>query len=133
MTRIMHTFFMILAVHNTIAGELSTEFILLLLILGSPPLLDNTEHETATINSTVLAHVALSWVVENAVDDSIDSALRIDTLVVPAGDELGDDPFEDLGGDLSGWFVEDLRLLAWGFGEWVVELTLEKWSLDNME
>lgn len=50
--------------------------------------------------------------VEDAVDDSIDSALGIDTLVVPAGDELGDDPFEDLGGDLTGWFVENLRLLA---------------------
>jgi hypothetical protein len=117
----MHAFLVILSIHNAIAGELSAKLILVLLVLGSPPLLDDTEHETTTIGGTVLAHVALGGVVEDTVDYSIDCSLGVDALVVPAGDELGDDPFEDLGGDFASWFVEDLWLLACRFGEgqWV--------------
>ena len=49
---------------------------------------------------------------EDTIDDSGDCSLGVDALVVPAGDELGNDPFKDLRGDLSSWFIEDLGLLA---------------------
>lgn len=48
---------------------------------------------------------------EDTFDDAVDGALGIDALVVPAGDELGNYPFQDLRCDLAGWLVEDLDVL----------------------
>jgi hypothetical protein len=49
---------------------------------------------------------------EDAVNDAVDGASWVDALVVPASDELGNDPFQDLRGDFTCYFVEDLVTLA---------------------
>lgn len=112
MTRILNAFLVILAVHDAIAGELSAEFILFLLVLRAPPRLYNAEHETTTIHSAILTHIALGWVVEDAIDDAINGAGWVDTLVVPTGDELRDNPFQDLRSDFTCWLVEDLVCIS---------------------
>lgn len=51
---------------------------------------------------------------EHAVDDARDGSVDVDAFVIPAGDELRDNPFEDLAGDFAGWFVEDVGEVVFG-------------------
>ena len=96
MAGIMHPFFVILAIHDTVAAQLATHLLLLVLRLGAPPALDDAKHEVSAVRGTIVTEVTLSGVMEHAVDDSVDGSVRVNTLVVPALDQLWDDPFEDL-------------------------------------
>lgn len=45
---------------------------------------------------------------EDAVDDSRNGSVRINTLVIPALDKLRNNPLENLGGDLASTLIENL-------------------------
>jgi hypothetical protein len=75
MASIMHTLLMIIAIHDALPAQLATQFLLLLWVLRAPPSFNNPKHETATIDSTIIAHIALSRVMEDTMDNTIDSSL----------------------------------------------------------
>jgi hypothetical protein len=109
MSRILNTFLVILTVHDTIAAQLCAVLLLFTLVHVSPPLLDNSKHQTSAIDSAVLTLVTESGMMEDAIDNSVDCAVCIDVRVIPAGDELRNDPFENLRGNLASWLVENLE------------------------
>jgi len=111
-SRVLNTFLVILAVHDTIAAQLSAVLLLFTLVHISPPLLYNPKHETAAVHCAVLALVAESRMVEHAIDNAVDSAVYIDTWVVPAGNELRNYPFQDLRGNLASWLIENLQFVS---------------------
>ena len=49
---------------------------------------------------------------EDAVDDSRNGSVCINTLVIPALDKLRNNPLEDLGGDLASTLIENLWVLV---------------------
>jgi hypothetical protein len=49
--------------------------------------------------------------VKDAIDDSSDGTIWINPLIVPALDELRNNPLEDLRSNLSGTLVQDLMTL----------------------
>jgi hypothetical protein len=51
---------------------------------------------------------------EDSMDDAADSPVRINTLIIPTLNELWNNPFEDLRGDLAGNFIENLLMLVMG-------------------
>jgi hypothetical protein len=104
----MDAFFVVLAVHDTIAAQLSAVLLLLLLVHVSPPLLNNSKHQASAIDSAIFSKVTLGWVVEDTVDDTVDGTVCINAWVIPAGNELRNNPFEDLRGNLSSRLVENL-------------------------
>ena len=112
MSGILHAFLVILAVHDAIAAELSTVFLLLALVHVSPPLFNNTKHQTSAIDCTILTLIAESGMMEDAIDDSVDGAVCIDARIIPAGDELRNYPFQDLRGNLASWLIENLKSVS---------------------
>ena len=83
------------------------------MVCRTPPPLDNTKHESANISCAILARHTLGWVIEDAMDDTVDSTVRVNSLIVPALHELRNNPLGDLGGYLACRLVEDLLLLVW--------------------
>jgi len=49
---------------------------------------------------------------ENTIDDSIDSTVNINVGVIPSSNELRNNPLEDLGGNLTSWFIENLGMVS---------------------
>lgn len=73
-----------------------------------PPLFNTLKHQLSTVCCAILAHMTLSRMVHDTIDDSVQSALNVLVLVIPSSHELGDDPGHNLAGRLSGYLVEDL-------------------------
>ena len=93
---------------NTTSAELATESITIVFRLLLPPLLNNTEHDMTSVRGAVIANLTQGRVVEDTVDDTIESSGDINVLVVPALDNLGNNPFEDSASDLASRLVEDV-------------------------
>lgn len=45
---------------------------------------------------------------EDTVNNAVNGAVDIDTLIIYSLDDLRYDPLEDLGSDLASWLIEDL-------------------------
>lgn len=108
MSLVMHALLVVAAPLDAVAAELVTQIVAGALAHVSPPGLDHAEHELSPLAGSVVAILAHGRVVENTVDDALEGALDVDSVVVPALDYLGDDPLHGLRGDLSCWFVEDV-------------------------
>lgn len=100
--------FVVLPMLNTVPAELATEFITLMLRLLLPPLLNNAEHDMTSVSGTVVANLTQCRVVEDTVDNTIESSSDIDVLVIPALDNLRNNPFEDSTSDLSSGLIQDV-------------------------
>ena len=108
MATIVHALFMIFACFYASSAELAAKLVTLMLRLFLPPLLNNAEHDVTSVSSTVVANLTQGRVVEDTVDDTIESSGDINVLVVPALDNLGNNPFEDSASDLASRLVEDV-------------------------
>jgi hypothetical protein len=108
----MDAFLVVLAIHDTITAQLSAILLLLTLVHISPPLLNNSKHQASAIDCAIFSQITLSWVVEDTVNDAVDGTVCIDAWVIPASNELGNNPFEDLRGDLSSRLVKDLQCVS---------------------
>jgi len=92
MAVIVDTFLVVLAITDTLARKLLAQLTLITLILLSPPGFDNSEHELSSLRGPIITYVSLSWVVENTIDDTGDSAINVNIFVIPCGNKLRNDP-----------------------------------------
>jgi hypothetical protein len=81
---IVHTFLVILVTPNTLARELLPILILGTLVHAVPPFLDTTKDEVSTVLGAILAHVALSRVMQDTTDDAVQSTINVNILVIPS-------------------------------------------------
>lgn len=114
MSRILDALFMIIAMLDTVSTELATKVIPLTLRLLLPPLLNNAEHDMTSVSGTVVANLTQGRMVEDTVDYTIESSGDIDVLVVPALDNLGNNPFQNSASNLSSRLIEDVREVILG-------------------
>ena len=108
MTLVVHTLFVVLAILDTLSAQLATQVIAGALTLALPPALDNTEHLLTCVTSSIFATITQGRMVEDTVDDTVDGALGISTLVIPAFDDLWHGPLDDLRSDLASWLVQNI-------------------------
>jgi hypothetical protein len=107
-TVILDALLVITSFLDATSGELVTKFVLFASVLAAPPLLDNAKHGVTTVSDTILPHIALGGVVENAMDDAVVDAADIDVFVIPCLDNLGDYPLHSCLRDFSSGFIEDV-------------------------
>lgn len=106
MTLILDTLLMVLEVLDAISAERAAQAVTLAVTHIIPPLLDLTEHESASITSAIIAVLAKSWVVKNTIDNAIECAGNVDVIIVPALHDLRDNPLQDSTGDLTSRLIE---------------------------
>jgi hypothetical protein len=103
---ILDTLLVVFEVLNAISAEGAAQAVTLAVAQVIPPLLDLTEHESATLASAIIAVLTKSWVVENTVDDTVKGAGDVGVVIVPALHDLRDDPLQHSTGDLASRLVE---------------------------
>jgi hypothetical protein len=105
---VVDTFLVVLAVLNTLTGQLAAVVLSLLVTHLVPPVLDTFIGAATTFLNLSVSKVALSGVVHDTVDDVVEESLHIDTLVINGIHELRNNPLDYSGSISSGDFVQDL-------------------------
>jgi hypothetical protein len=109
-TSIVDTLLVVLAVLDTIAGQLATIILTLAVTHLSPPLFDALEETMTTFLNLTVSKVSLSGMVQNTVDDVVEESIHIGTLVIDGIHELGNNPLNHRGSISTSDFVENLSL-----------------------
>jgi hypothetical protein len=89
---ILDSFLVITALLDAVAAELVAQIVLRTLRKFMPPLLYAAEHDSAALGSTIITITMESGMMENTIDDPVDSTLGVSAFVIPALDDLRDDP-----------------------------------------
>jgi hypothetical protein len=105
-TLVLDALLVVLEVLNAVPTEGAAQAVTLTITKVIPPLLDLTEHESATFTSAIITVLTKSWVVENTVDNAVKSAGNIGVVVIPAFHDLRDDPLQHSTSDLASRLVE---------------------------
>jgi hypothetical protein len=98
----------VLAILDSVAGELTAVVFALLIGHLAPPFLDGLVDAPATFLRAILSHVSLGGVVHDTGDDTTDDSIRIDTIIVDSLHQHRHSPVDHLCGALACNFVQNL-------------------------
>jgi hypothetical protein len=104
----MQAFLVVSASFNTFAAEFVTQIGTLSFALLAPPALHDMEHLLPSVASTVFSLFTKRRVVEDSMNDAVDSAINVRTLVVPALHDLWNYPLQNLAGNFARWLIQQV-------------------------
>jgi hypothetical protein len=114
MASVVDTFLVVLAVLNTLTGQLAAVLLSLLVTHLVPPVLDTFIGAATAFLDLSVSKVTLSGVVHDTVDDVVEESLHIDTLIINGIHELRNNPLNYSGSIASSDLVQDVREVILG-------------------
>ena len=108
MPTILDTFFMVLAIEDTLARKLLAERFAFSVTLFTPPFFHSSKHDMTDISCPISPLVMQCGMVEDPIYDSIEGSLDVNILIVPTFHQLWDRPLDNLRGYPTRWFIEDV-------------------------